>query len=283
VTTDPVARAVAQAAGGSGPIAEEPLGDGSRYRVPAAARTLALLEFLAGAREPHGVSALARRLGIPKSSCFSLLATLEEAGYVRRTANDEWTLTLRIYHLGLSAAQNVDILLVALPILNELCDSTGLTSHLGIFEGGSIVYALKVDPPEGMVKFDTQPGKVASVHLTAIGRATASVLADRDLDQLLDGYEFVGGDNSRIHNRESFMAELHRVRQRGFCFENEEETFGVSCIAAPVSYGAGEGAAVGITALTVQVQEQSVESISSRVMRAAASLSALLNDHVSTG
>ena len=78
-------------------------GDGSRYRVPAAARTLSLLEFLASAREPQGVSAVARRLGIPKSSCFALLSTLEEADYVRRNARDEWALTLKIYHVGVSA------------------------------------------------------------------------------------------------------------------------------------------------------------------------------------
>src|ERR1700686_4229382 len=98
-------------------VGVSPRADGaSRYRVPAAARTLALLEMLADEHEPQGVSAIAPRLGLPKASCFALLTTLEQAGYVRRDERDEWTLTLRIYHVGISAAQNIDILVVAEPI-----------------------------------------------------------------------------------------------------------------------------------------------------------------------
>ena len=83
--------------------------DGRSYRVPAAARALALLELLAASSAPIGASAAARAIGIPKSSCFALLSTLEQAGYVRRSQRDEWALTLRIYHLGLRAARNTDI------------------------------------------------------------------------------------------------------------------------------------------------------------------------------
>jgi DNA-binding IclR family transcriptional regulator len=259
------------------------LSEPSRYRVPAAARVLALLELLAAARKPKGVSEIAREMRIPKSSCFALLSTLEDAGYVRRNARDEWMLTLRIYHLGVSAAQNIDILVVAQPIIAELSDSTGMTAHLAMFDGRSIVYALKVEPSESMVKFDTYPGKAASVHLTAVGRASAAVLDDRDLARLLEGHDFNGGHNPRIRNRESFIAELRRVRQQGYTLENEEESVGVGCVAAPVSYAGGAGAAaVGVTALAAQIRAATVEWVAERVMAAAASLAALLDIPVSS-
>jgi IclR family transcriptional regulator, KDG regulon repressor len=261
-------------------IDDEPaatLQEASRYRVPAAARTLSVLELLAGATKPLGVSEIARQLKIPKSSSFALLSTLEDAGYVRRNAEDEWMATLRLYHLGIRVAQNIDILIVAQPIINELSDSTGMTAHLGMFDGRSVVYALKVEPRESMIKFDTYPGKVASVHLTAIGRAIASVLEERDLMRLLGDYDFDGGFNSRIRSRTSFMAEMGRVRTRGYSLENEEETVGVACLAAPLSYAAGQGAAaVGVTALAAQVREASVDVVAERVKQAAESLSALL-------
>jgi DNA-binding IclR family transcriptional regulator len=245
----------------------------ARYRVPAVRRVLALLESLARERDPCGVSALARRLGIPKSSCFSLLQTLEEAGYVRRNERDEWSLTLRIYHVGIMAARNVDVLVVAQPILQQLADRTGLTAHLGVLEGGQVIYALKVEAP-GMVKFETYPGKPASLHLTAIGRALASALAESELDRVLDGYEFSPGANCAIRSRQAFDRELRRVRTRGFAFENEEETAGVVCVAAPVSdVGAGSAAAVGVTALAAQLRELTLDAGSAHVMRAARTLS----------
>jgi len=167
-------------------------GDGARYHVPAALRALAVLEYLASAQEPRGASFLARRLGIPKSSCFSLLLTLEQAGYVRRNGRDEWSLTLRIYHIGMRAARNLDVLVLAQPILQELVDDLGLTAHLGVFERGRVVYALKVETP-GMVRFETYPGKPATLHLTAVGRAVASILGKRELDGLLDGVDRLDG------------------------------------------------------------------------------------------
>jgi len=269
---------------GRSSAAVRPVEGSSRYRVPAAARMLAVLELLAEARKAYGVSEISRRLEIPKSSCFALLSTLEDGGYVRRNARDEWMLTLRLYHLGVTAAQNIDILLVAQPIVNELSDTTSMTAHLGMFDGRSIVYALKVEPPENMVKFDTYPGKKASVHLTAIGRAIAAVLDERDLARLLDGHEFTGGENSRIRSRQSFLAELRRVRQSGVALENEEESVGVACVAAPVSYAGGAGAAaVGVTALAAQLNEQSIAEVTKAVVNAASNLSSLLGIRTGSG
>ena len=250
-----------------------------RYRVPAAARALALLEFLAGASEPHGVSDLSRSTGIPKSSCFSLLLTLEHAGYVTRNEHDEWSLTLRLHHVGMLAARRVSALVLAKPILQELVDDTGLTAHLGLLEGGRrVIYAEKVDAP-GMVRFETYPGKPASLHLTAIGRAVASLLDERQLGRLLDGYEFERGANCRLRSKSAFLRELARVRQQGFAFENEEETVGVVCVAAPVlNTGPATVAAVGVTALAAQLRELTLDVVSSRVREAAGGLALLLGD-----
>jgi DNA-binding IclR family transcriptional regulator len=249
----------------------------TRYRVPAAARALALFEFLAGDREPRGVSFLARNVGIPKSSCFSLLLTLEQAGYVTRNSNDEWALTLRLYHVGMLAARNVNALVVAKPVLEELVDRTGLTAHLGMLESTRVIYAEKVDAP-GMVKFETYPGKQASLHLTAIGRAVASLLDERQLDRVLDGYAFAPGANCRLRSKSAFLRELARVRAEGFAFENEEETVGVVCVAAPVrSSGAATVAAVGVTALAAQLRELTLDVVSARVREAADQLSLLLD------
>lgn len=250
---------------------------GLRYRVPAAARVLALLEFLSSSRVPLGVSETARQMGIPKSSCFALMTTLEQAGYVTRNERDEWSLTMRIFHVGTSAARNMDIQIVAQPILEQLVETTGLTAHLGMSDGSSTIYALKAEPPGGIVRFDTYPGKPASAHLTAIGRAVAASMNGAEVDQMLDGYEFVGGDNPRIRSRSAYLTELKRIRDRGFAIEAEEENSGVVCIAAPIS-SPGAPAAVGVAALAGQVQEKTAATIAAAVMDAASALSVTLGE-----
>lgn len=251
----------------------------TRYRVPAAARALALLEFLADQSDPFGVSVIARRVSIPKSSAFSLLLTLEEAGYVRRNEHDQWALTHRLYHAGMRAARNLDILAIAPPILRNLCAKTTLTAHLAIFERDEAVYALKAETV-GMVRFDTYPGKPAALHLTAVGRAIAAVLPEDELANLLDGYDFSGGTHRALRTLDEFAKALEDVRSQGFAFEDEEETTGVSCVAAPVTYAEGQSvAAIGVTALAAQIDELTLGSVGKSVIDAAASLSHLLGEH----
>jgi hypothetical protein len=127
-------------------------------------------------------------------------------------------------------------------------------------KAGVVIYALKVEAP-GMVRFETYPGKPASLHLTAIGRALASALPDGELDRVLDGYEFTPGANCAIRSRPAFERELQRVRSRGFAFENEEEMAGVFCVAAQVR-DVGTGSAVGVTALAAQLRELTLHAVS---------------------
>jgi len=57
-------------------------------------------------------------------------------GVLRRNEGDEWSLTPRIYRVGMMATRNVDVLVVGQPILRQLVDRTGLAAHPGIPEYG---------------------------------------------------------------------------------------------------------------------------------------------------
>jgi IclR family KDG regulon transcriptional repressor len=247
-----------------------------RYRVPAVSRALSIMEFLADRHEASGVSAIARALDIPKSSCFSILSTLEVSGYAKRDDKDLWSLTLRIHQVGLSRAHKVDILNVAQPELERLRDATALTAHLGLAEGDGVLYALKVEPP-GIIRFDTYPGKRASLHLTAIGRVIAAYMRPEELDAILAEYRFEGGTERAVRSREAFEEQLRIVRANGYALEDEEETYGACCIAAPVTdHHDRLNAAVGVTGLATQISSSSVGELSEHVIAAAESISHLL-------
>ena len=131
-----------------------------------------------------------------------------------------------------ATARKVDILLVAEPILDQLCDATGLTVHLGLFDGRSIIYALKADPPAGLGEVRHLPRQAG---LTAPDRhrpgdcvGPAETRARGPARRL----RLLRRQNSRIRGRSSFLAELEAVRSQAFAFEDEEEAMGVSCLAA---------------------------------------------------
>src|SRR4029079_760358 len=64
--------------------------------VPAVSRALALLERLAGAREPMSLARLAGELALPKSSVHGLCSTLVSFGYLRRQPDGSFLIGPRV-------------------------------------------------------------------------------------------------------------------------------------------------------------------------------------------
>lgn len=60
-------------------------------QVPAARRALAVLRLLASAPGPLPASAIARTLGLPRSSTYHLLAAMAEEGFVTPIAYGQAT------------------------------------------------------------------------------------------------------------------------------------------------------------------------------------------------
>jgi DNA-binding IclR family transcriptional regulator len=252
-------------------VASEPEAAPS-YRAPAVTRAMAVIELLVDSPEPQKLSTIARELEMPKSSCFTILSTLEAAGYVRQGEdNDAWALTLRLYYLGMKTAQAADIVPVAQPLLERLRDETGLTSNLALLDARSISYAIKVDAPS-FVRFETTPGRRASLHLTAVARAVLAHLPTEVRNGMLRGYRFEGGTSHAFRSRREFDAELERVRKRGFAVEDQEEMLGVRCLAAPLM-ATDERCigAVGVVGLAAEVSDP--DAIATEVIATARRLS----------
>lgn len=247
---------------------------GTSYRAPAVTRALAIIELLVDAPEPQKLSTIARQLGAPKSSCFTILSTLEAAGFVRQDEDDDtWALTLRLYYLGLRTAEAVDAVPIAQPLIERLRDQTGLTAHLGLLEAHAVRYALKFDAPN-LVRFETVPGTRASLHMTAVARAVLAFLPEEDRDTMLRGHRFEGGTSRAFRSRRSFEKELERVRERGYAVEDQEEATGVRCLAAPVV--TRDGRSIGAVGVMGLVSELDPPRVAKQVISTANALAAQL-------
>src|SRR5580704_8128529 len=86
-----------------------------------------------------GVSDLARRLELPKSTVQRTLATLGAAGWLRQDARSRWALTLRSAMIGRNVVREHEVRAVAHPIAVELRDATGETVRYFLIEGENIV------------------------------------------------------------------------------------------------------------------------------------------------
>ena len=78
------------------------------YRVPALKRMARILQYV-GEHEPH-FPELVKNLGLPKSSTYGLLKTLEELGFLRRLSDSQrYSPGFKLFELGNLAVSKINI------------------------------------------------------------------------------------------------------------------------------------------------------------------------------
>lgn len=235
--------------------------------VPAAKRTLNVLELLVHEGRPMTLTEIAERTEIPVASCHAIVHTLEEAAYVEKHTEGRsmyWEPTLALYHLGSLIVSRYPIRDVARPYLRRLCDELEVPAHLGVLVGSDVVYVEKA-ATSSFIQFDTFPGKRAPFGSTALGRAIVSAMPEARRAELLDP------DDKFVHQA------IAQAERDGFAREDGEELKDIGCVAAPIFNADGEVvASIGVTGFSHDLFPGDEVPSAPSVIEAAASISAEL-------
>ena len=152
----------------------------SDYAIQTVMNAFRLLEVFDGA-VAIGVSDVARSLGLHKNNAFRLLATLEIAGYVQQSADNElYHLGPRCLELAHAFARNHPFASLARPVLEELVAETGETVHLGVLRGQEVAHLDGVLPSQ-LLLTGSRVGERLPAHCTAIGKALLIGVLERPL------------------------------------------------------------------------------------------------------
>lgn len=194
-------------------------------------RALALLEALASAGGPAGVGEVADLTGLPQGTVHRLLQTLQQRGYVRRD-------TGRKYSLGTGAIRLADAAQRALarsarPYLAQLVDLSGETANLAVLEGDDVVYVAQVPSPHTLRMF-AEVGRHVPPHSTAVGKVLLAAMPEEEARALARRTGLAPRTPATITDPERLLAELDRVRSRGFAVDEQEHEAGVRCVAVAV-------------------------------------------------
>lgn len=218
--------------------------DDNRYLVPALQRGLHILRMFRRNRQVIGAPEMAAELGIPRTTVFRLLQTLEHMGFVRRTNGDrDYRLGVGVLSLGFEYLASQEINELARPILERLRDRTGFATHLVAREGRDVVYLLRV-PGYSVLNTSIVVGTRLPAHATIMGRVLLSDLSESELDELFAGQAL----SARSPKTPTTLNELKRLlredRERGYVISESFYERGINAIAAPVRDSSGRVIAV---------------------------------------
>jgi len=206
--------------------------------VAAVERALAVLDALADGEE-LGTNELARRTGINASTVSRLLATLAERRYVEHVATSgRYRLSLRLVELGNAVLGRLDLRALARPHLQALVRSTGETATLSA-PGEHDAVTVDFEHGSATVQSIAQLGRPSVGHATAVGKVLLAFGRVEPPPPPLQVFT-----PRTITEPVRLLAELERVRRRGFAESRDEREEGLSAIAAPVRDGRGELAGI---------------------------------------
>jgi DNA-binding IclR family transcriptional regulator len=202
--------------------------------VPALDRALLLLREIASAPEPLTLSELSERIGVSRSSVFNLLATLQLHGMVEKNARYKtYLLGVSIFELGHAYLDQVSLIPAFNQEAQRIVQRCQETVKLAVLEGRDVVYLGK---QEGLysVRLVARVGSRVPAHMTAVGKVLLSELAGEELNSLYQDYDFPLRTARTIRSLDGLHAELRQVRSRGFAYDREESSVGLTCVAAPI-------------------------------------------------
>jgi IclR family transcriptional regulator, acetate operon repressor len=239
-------------------------------------RAAALLLALGESRGEAGVTELARRLGLHKSTASRLLATLQKRGLVEQDEETgKYRLGLVVIRLAERAEQTLDLRSIAMAELERLARATHETTGLGVLDGDHLLTVAQADGPN-LVAMGDWTGRGVPLHSVAGGKVLLAAFPEREVVRL------VRRGLNRFTDRtvvqlEPLLEELVRVRRRGYATAFGEYDPGLNAVAAPVHDARGAVvAAVDVWGPAFRVTPRRVPELAQQVREAAAAISVRL-------
>ena len=241
---------------------------------PAVDRTLSILELLSEPTRGLTLPELSRRLGLPKSSTYCLLVTLERRGYLlRNNRTNRYMFGLKLFSLANLTLSGLELRQSASGVLHLLMQRSRLTVHMAILEDDEAVLIEKVEPP-GLVRLATWVGKRLELHCSAVGKCLLAYLPEAEFLRLVRDRGLTRNNENTITSIRKLKQQIAQIRQAGYAIEDEEGEIGCRCIGAPVFGHAGDViAAISVAGTTSQITPDDFEYFGRMIRQVASDIS----------
>lgn len=208
-------------------------------------RVTAVFDAFGEEDEGLGVSELARRANLPKSTVSRLAADLVAQRFLDRDGAKLY-LGTRLFELAMTVEQPRRLRHLALPVMTELRDATGQTVNLAVLEGADVVFVAIVRGESASKPLARMGGRLPA-HATALGKAILACSPQDVVERVIRGGLEVRTPHT-TSEPSALRRELIEIRRLGVATENEECAIDRACAASPIlGHGGAPVAAISVT------------------------------------
>lgn len=227
-------------------------------RLSSVATAARLLKAFSEEEDEIGLSALARKLGIAKSTAHRLASTLVDEGMLQQEpSNGKYKLGLALFRLGALMRRRMNVSNEARPSLYELREKINESVHLAVLDGTDIMYVYNLESTHA-IRMRSDIGVRQPAYCTAEGQAILAFQPPEIVERVIAA-GLAPRTPKTIASPDKFLKALAAVRQRGCAIEDEENEIGMVCIAAPIRNETAEvAAAVGLAGPAARLSKKAV-------------------------
>ena len=244
-----------------------------RMRLSSVANAIRLTKAFSESEYEMGISALATRLGLAKSTVHRLATTLVEYDILEQNRESgKYRLGLALFELGTLVRRKMDAASASHNEITQLAESTGETVQLAILDHLSVLY-IRIRESRQAVRMSSSLGSRAPAHCTSVGKALLAHAPAELVSQVIENGLKRFTVNT-ITEPSALLEELASVRTRGYAVDDEEIEVGLRCVAAPIRDHSGHVvAAISVAAPVQRMTKKNIQSTVPGVVAAAEAIS----------
>lgn len=226
-------------------------------RTPAVGRALRVLTLLEQAQgAPLGVSDMARRLSVARSSLFNICQTLEAEGVIQRVSGG-YRLGRRLVELGGAWLRGSDPVQAFYQVCRDTPRLQGEICQLAVLDRTEVLY-LAAHAGRTPLRMMASIGSRFPASITAVGNALLARLDDDEIRRRFrDPATRPAWTARSVTDLDALVGKIARVRVRGYGLDGGEVFPGVRGLALTVApqYSGDQAFALGTSLMEAGVSE----------------------------
>jgi len=194
-------------------------------------RAFAILRAVAAG--PSGVTEIAERVDLPKSTVARLLNALEREGAITQLeVGGEYRLGPTIEEIAGGSSQGKSLIAAAQPFLADLSQQTGEASGLDTYEAGRINF-IDLAEADQDIQIRNWTGESGPAHSLSAGLAILAHAGEAEIRAVVSqGLEATTA--TTLTTEDELRERLAQARSAGYAWVYEEFAEGINSVAAPV-------------------------------------------------
>jgi IclR family transcriptional regulator, KDG regulon repressor len=225
-------------------------------------RGFSILEEIARNRDGIGLADLSKRVGLHNSTTFHLVKTMVSLGYVRQLKDSKrYRIGRPLFALAASALDEVEMVSLATPLLEDLSRESGESAHFAVRMGDAVLVLARTSGP-GAFQLNDRAGMARPAHCTALGKVLLAAMTPDQLERFLAQADLQAFTPKSITDKDAFRREIAEVRRAGMAIDDGEFDAELRCAALPVRNFSGQ--IVGAIGISGPVWRLSVQALQSR-------------------